>query len=858
MRLKIFLIAFNCCFIFAAAAQDQQIEEASFNSEPRASIKKGLFGRVVESKARKGIEAASVQVFELTRDSLGKSAENLIGGMLTQPNGDFNFIGLTLPDSFAIRVSAEGFAENEKIVAMDRTARANLGMDVGNIKLASEADMLGSVTVTAQKPTLQMGIDRKIFNVDKNITSTGGTAVDVMKNIPSVTVDVDGNVQLRNSSPQIFVDGRPTILTLEQIAADDIERVELITNPSAKFDAASSGGIINVVLKKNKRRGFNGIASAGVGIPGIYNGNLSLNLRQNKLNFFGSANYNRSGGVAKGESKRQNKSSGAITDYFNQQSENDRLRRFQNFRFGMDYFIDNRNTLTVTQSFVKGRFQNNENQNQQYLDVSRELYRSGLRNSDGHAQFKRSNSQLNYTHNFPRKGSELTADITYNKGNGFIRSLISNYYFLPDGTSEGKPSLVRNQGENSNDQLTIQTDLVYPITDDSKIEMGLRTFRQNNGNVYNVFSLNNNTEEKLPLSTNVRYNEAVHAAYTTYANKYKGIRFQVGLRAEYSKFDGELVDSASKFGYTLPAGAKNIFDGLFPSLYLTRELSEGNELQLNFSRRVRRPNFWQMNPFIDINDPLNITRGNPLLRPEYTNSFEFNYNHTYEHGNFLGVLYFRNNYNDITRYGDTITTAQYQQLNNAAIDKNAILNTFINAQFTNRMGAEFTLNHKIGNLEVIPNLNLQYKKVKAVIGDINLSNQGFNWESKLIFNYRVAPSITLLKNTSLQLSSNYRSQQVIPQGRNKESFVTDFAIKKEFMKNKAASITFAVNDVFNSNRFGQIYDTENFYQDSYRRWMVRNFKLNFSYRFGNRDINLFVQKDRRNRTGGEGKEVNSE
>ena len=192
--------------------------------------------------------------------------------MLTKPNGDFNFVNLALPDSFSVRITAQGFAENSKIVAMDRSDIANLGMDVGNIKLASEADLLGSVTVVAQRSALQMGIDRKIFNVDKNITSAGGTAVDVMKNIPSVTVDIEGNVLLRNSSPQIFVDGRPTILTLEQIPADDIERIELITNPSAKFDAASAGGIINVVLKKNKRLGINGMISAGIGTPGVRNG----------------------------------------------------------------------------------------------------------------------------------------------------------------------------------------------------------------------------------------------------------------------------------------------------------------------------------------------------------------------------------------------------------------------------------------------------------------------------------------------------------------------------------------------------------------------------------------------------------
>ena len=850
MRLKILLIAFVCLSFIRGWSQDQPVEETSFDAIPRASLNKGLFGKVVESKASKGVEAASVQVFAVLRDTAGQKYDSLIAGMLTKPNGDFNFIDLSLPDTFSVKVTAQGFAENEKTVVMDRSDKANLGMDVGNIKMASEADLLGAVTIVAQRPTLQMGIDRKIFNVDKNITSTGGTAVDVMKNIPSVTVDVEGNVQMRNSTPQIFIDGRPTILTLQQIAADDIERIELITNPSAKFDAASSGGIINVVLKKNKRAGINGIVSAGLGTPDIMNGNLSLNVRQGKLNFFGSANYNRSGGVAKSESKRQNKTQGVITDYFNQQSETDRLRRFQNFRFGMDYFIDNRNTITVSQNFVKGRFSNVEKQDQRFLDVDQQLTQIGARTSNGNAQFKRSNTQLNYTHNFPKKGMELTADVTYNAGNGFNRSLISNSYYNPDGSTALPDNFVRNSGENDNNQLTIQTDFVNPLSEDSRLEMGLRTFRQDNSNIYNAFSLNNATEVKLPLSTNVKYNESVHAAYVTYSNKWKGIRFQAGLRGEYSIFNGELVDSARKFGYKLPSKASEVFDGLFPSLYLTREISEGKEFQLNFSRRIRRPDFWQLNPFIDINDPLNIRQGNPQLRPEYTNSFELNYNQQYSNGNFLAVLYFRNNVADITQFSDTISAAQYQQLNNAAIDPNAILNTFINANFTNRMGAEFTLNQTFGKFEMIPNINLQYRKVKAVVGDFNLSNQGFNWETKLIFNYKFGSVPGVFKNTSLQLSANYESKEIIPQGRNKEQFESDFAIRKEFLKKKTAAVTFAVNDIFNTDRWGQIYDTENFYQDAYRRWNVRNFRMTFSYRFGKSDFK-FGQRDNKNNRGGD-------
>jgi len=389
-------------------------------------------------------------------------------------------------------------------------------------------------------------------------------------------------------------------------------------------------------------------------------------------------------------------------------------------------------------------------------------------------------------------------------------------------------------------------DYVNPISETSKIEIGARAFRNNNSNVLDAFSLNNGNELKLPLSTNVNYEETIFAGYATYSNVWKGIRYQAGLRAEQSAFNGRLVDSARKFGYTLPSDLGSIFDGLFPSLFLTKEIGEGQELQLNFSRRIRRPNFWQLNPYIDINDPLNISQGNPALKPEYTNSFELNYSKQYSKGSFLGVIYFHNNQDDITRYSDTITASQYSQLNSAAIEPNAILNTFINAQYTNRVGAEFTLQHKIGSFEIVPNLNLQYRTVKATYAKLNLNNQGFNWESKLNLNYKLVSRSAILNNASFQLSGQYESPRVIPQGRNKEQYQVDFAFRKEFMKKNAAAITFAVNDLFNTNRYGQIYDTENYYQDSYSRWNVRNFRFTFTYRFGDKDFKLLGNGKRDN------------
>jgi outer membrane receptor protein involved in Fe transport len=774
-----------------------QVEENQARNRPGGGGNTGkLFGKIVDEKTNKGIEAATVQLFL-------KSNNTLAGGMLTKPNGDFDISQVSLTDTFRLEISAIGYASQEIAITFDRGGKNGAGSpekDLGNIKMKADAKYLSSVTVVAAKPALQMGIDRKVFDVEKSLVSTGGTGIDVMRNIPSVSVDVDGNVLLRNSSPQIFVDGRPTILTLDQIPADNIERVELITNPSAKFDAASVGGIINVILKKNRKLGLNGIVSAGIGSPNIANGNLGLNWREGKLNFFVNGNYNQSGGRAKSETYRQNKDNGVIEDYFNQFAFTDRRRRFGSIRFGVDYFLDNRNTLSLSQNFVKGRFSHNEEQNQEYLNADQQPDHFGLRTSDGISHMNRSNTQLVFKHNFVESGKSLSADVNYNYGKGDDETNILNTYTNPDGSEYAFPNKVLNNGFNKNDQLTVQIDYVDPRGENDKLETGLRSYINDFTGSFNAFSLNNSVVTKLPLSNNYTYREMVNAAYITYSGKLWGIGYQAGLRAEYSKFDGELVDSSKKFGYQYPDQLDNIFNALFPSLYLSKSIGEGEEIQLNYSRRIRRPDFWQLNPFVDINDPFNIRQGNPNLKPEFTNSFEFNYNKTYTSGNFLGVLYFRNSQGDFTRYSDTITTEQYQQLNNAAVDPGAILNTFVNADYENDLGAELTLQQKIGkHLDITPTINMQYKKVKSAVNNTDLSNDGFNWESKLIINYRISSKSQLFDKFSFQLMGEYESPEVIPQGKRKEQYVADFGIRKDLLKNKA-TITFNINDVFNTRR----------------------------------------------------------
>jgi outer membrane receptor protein involved in Fe transport len=806
---------------------------------PSMSKPTGLvYGKIINEKTNKGLEAASVQIIKKVPDTVASmSRDSLIAGMLTPSNGNFSFDNIPFGDSITLLITAIGYTTIEQPIQLSPVPGTDsLEIDLGNFKIAQEAKVLKNITITSTRPAFQMGIDRKIFNVEKSLTAAGGTGIDVIKNIPSVTVDVEGNVQMRNASPQIFVDGRPTILTLDQIPADNIEQVELITNPSAKFDAATTAGIINVVLKKNKRVGFNGIVSISGGSPDILSSNLTLNMRQGKFNFFGSGNYHQTGGRADGRAFRQNKVNGLVENYFNQFSWNNRMRKFTSGRFGVDYFLDNRNTLTLSQNFVEGRFTNDEEQNQEYLNSNKTLERTGKRFSNGKNGFNRSSTRLNYTHKFLKPGKQLTADINYNSGSGDNNTGIVNSYLNNDGTPYSLPDHVRNNGNNENDQLTMQVDFVSPKGENTKFESGLRTFIQNNESVFNAYSIGPaGGETKLPLSSHYKFREVVNAFYFTYSNKINKFSYQAGLRAEQSKFDGELIDKGQKFGYDYPRNLSDLWEALFPSLFLTQSISEGQEIQINYTKRIRRPNFWQLNPFIDINDPVNLRQGNPLLRPEYTNSFEFNYNNTYKNGSFLGVIYYRNNRRDITQYSDTISAAQYQQLNNAAVDPNAILNTFINARSTNRLGADFTLQQKLSkNFDIVPNINMQYRKVNAAINNIDLSNQGFNWEAKLITNYKIgAKKSWLFKNLGFQLVGEYESPEVIPQGRRKEQYSVDFALRKDMFKENKGTLTFSINDVFNTNRFGTIYDTETFYQDSYRRWNVRNFRVTFTYKFGN-------------------------
>src|SRR5688500_5994504 len=335
-----------------------------------------MYGKIVESQTGKGIDAASVTLVQSRVDTATKKRKDvIISGMLTKANGEFSLENIPLFGQSKLKITAIGFKPFEQTVGFDVKMQPGADMsamlnaidkDLGNIKLEIDAQVLSNVTVVGSKPQFQLGIDRKIYNVEKDVIAAGGTAVDVMKNVPSLSVDLDGNVTLRNNAPQIFVDGRPTTMQLEQIPADAIESVEIITNPSAKYDASGgTSGILNIVLKKNKKVGYSGNVRTNIDSRGRVRAGADINIRQNKVNFFASGNFNQRKSIGSGTTNRT-----TFGKVLSQSSQNDKSEMQCLFGFGragFDYFISNRNTLTISGTMARGNM-NPFSQNDIYVD----------------------------------------------------------------------------------------------------------------------------------------------------------------------------------------------------------------------------------------------------------------------------------------------------------------------------------------------------------------------------------------------------------------------------------------------------------------------------------------------------------
>ncbi|HEY4935954.1 MAG TPA: outer membrane beta-barrel protein, partial [Puia sp.] len=588
-----------------------------------------FYGRIVDAKSNKGMDGTSAQLVMTIFDTATHSRrDSVIRGAITPSNGDFSFENLPVFGNYKLRLTAIGYKPIDQKVAFNfKDAQSadpdqRLGAadkDLGNIKMEIDPTVLQQVTVTADKPLITLGIDRKIYNVEKDISASGGTAVDIMKNIPSLAVDIDGNVTLRNAAPTIFVDGQPTTLTLDQIPADEIESVEIITNPGAKFDASGGvSGILNIIMKKNRRPGYNGALRAGIDKNGGYNAGGNINIKEGKFNFFLSGNYNHRKTISPGTIDRLT----FISDPEYQLHEVDSNVANSHFafaRFGMDFFLDNRNTFTISGTIVNGVSTPTTNSG----ITTDSLYSNGYSNSsftqrysNTTTDFNNKSGMISFKHNFPRSGEDWTANANYTRGTTSSVNPITSYLYDIPGGPLSSIYIQQTNSSGNNEFITAQTDYTNPFTEKSKLEAGGRIAVRNISNLnnfYTVDSAGNQVYQPL-LSSNYTYHDQVLAGYIQYSNTVGKLGFQLGLRAENSSYLGSNSyaekDAGSPGGLkdTLGTFSNNYPVSLFPSVFLTDKLNEDQSLQLNYTRRIDRPGFLQLSPYTDYSDSLNLSR----------------------------------------------------------------------------------------------------------------------------------------------------------------------------------------------------------------------------------------------------------
>ncbi|WP_418359874.1 TonB-dependent receptor domain-containing protein [Sphingobacterium detergens] len=797
-----------------------------------------LSGQLIDLQG-KPIAQASVNLLRVIHDqSTGKEREILFKSTSSLENGKFSFTALSTNDKWKLKISSVGYTAKDIAVEYGSDSKV-LDKDLGAITLENDNRKLDEVTVTGRKALLEMDIDKKVYNVEKNIVAAGGTAIDVMRNMPSVQVDIDGNVKLRNAAPTIFVDGKPTTLTPDQIPADVIEKIEIITNPSAKYDASGSmAGILNIILKKNKKTGYNGMVTLGADRFGGTNFMGSLNLRQNKFNISLTGMNMRMRTNTEGDSYRSSTIDG-VNSIVNQDIEGKTKGMISFGRLGLDYDLSPRTTVSVAGIFVEGKFRPNEN-----TMITTESQGNSNRISESERSFKPRGLQAGLVQKFKTEGEELTADFNYfggtNKSNG---TYTTNYL---DNSGIIGSQIQKNIGSGDNKFMTVQADYVKPFKNGMKLETGVRA------QINKLKNLNSNTlkardedeyKDISAASANYDNKNTVYAAYASLGGNLKDwVSYKIGLRVENSTYDGELINTNQKFHNNYPVS-------LFPSLFLSKKLTEKDQLQMSVTRRVNRPNFFQLIPFVDYTDSLNITRGNPDLVPEFTTSGELSYSRTHGKGTFLASVYYKYTTNLITRY---LT----QELN-PITNKMDFINTYINANSSKNYGAEFTYTNNLKKWwDLTADLNFYNSKIEiddktpsegmwTVFGKLNNTfNLKKNWNLQLAFEYQGKTNMPVTQNQTFGPPMN--QAQSSSQGYIKPFYGIDFAIKKSFLKNQAASVTLAVNDIFRTRGNTIVSSGDGFYQEYYRLSNPQLVKLNLSYRFGKMDMNMFKKNKNQN------------
>ena len=753
-------------------------------------------------------------------------------GASSDAEGKFHFKNVKF-GTYTLTLSFVGYKEVRKQVELNEK---NHTISFAALYMKEDATTLNEVQVTGQRSAMKLEVDRKSFDVAGMVTSAGLSASELLEQVPSVEVDNDGNVSLRgNTSVEVWINGRSSGLTsdnqaqvLQQLPAESIERIEVIDNPSAKFSAEGSAGIINIILKKDRKAGYYGSVQVGANTRGGANTSLSLNYNSSKFDAFLNVGYRHMENSGKNESEQDNLVDGIAKSYERHYTENSQLGNNLFSRAGFTWHADEKNDLGLTGMFMTGKRKSSSSTPYYYGDYTEAgeiLNHTRLRNNSSNNPMRFAFIEFNYRHLFSEKHFiDFTASHVNMRmdNNNFYQDSIwyEDEAIDPHSSYQSRPMKVRNHHSD------IKLQYENAINDKVKLEAGYNGSFSHESSPQESFEADNwygigLTEDKAYFNRFV-YDNDIHALYASLSYKFNKLSIMAGLRGEYWRINTESLNWQQEHGEAeKDKPFKKDYFQLFPSLFMSYQITQSQQLQLNYTRRLRRPWGGELNSFRNTSDASIISFGNPLLTPEFSNSFSLNYLKTWEQHSVLVSAYYRP------------TTDVIQRVNYRNTSDNLMYRTPENVAKSTATGVEITAKNKLWKiLDLTTNVNLYHYKLDAF--SYNIEGQTVNGEAQdnFTWNARIMAALRLPYDISVQVTGTYNSRQVITQGHRPASYVVDMGVRKNFL-NRMFTLSVNCRDLLNSRKWESYTNSDTFsrYQLNRRRSRTVNFTL--TWNFGN-------------------------
>ncbi|MFL5740743.1 MAG: TonB-dependent receptor domain-containing protein [Flavisolibacter sp.] len=770
----------------------------------------------VTDGAQKTIESATISLLRQKDSSAVKFS-------VADKNGNFVFEDIT-SGRYMVSVTAVGhqIAFSEKF----ELSSSRPSIQLHNIELVPQSKILGGVVITAKKPFIEQKIDRMVINVESSVTSAGSSALEVLEKSPGVTIDKDGNISLKGKQGvMVMMDGRPAYLSgadlvnyLKGLPASAIDQIEIMTNPSSKYDAAGNSGIINIKSKKNRQAGFNGSVTMnyGQGVYAKWNNSINLNYRTGKVNIFANANFNKGNNFQQLDILRKFKdpSTGDVTAIFEQTSHMHNHNEFSNLKLGADYFLSKKTTLgVVTSGFINpGTFTSS---NTSYLQNNKNVVDSIVHaESIDQSKWKNGSVNLNFRHQFDSTGRELTSDLDYIAYRSSNMQNFTNITFDPDWTQR-HTEVLRGDLPVKVNIYSAKIDYAQTIAKNIKFETGVKSSFVNTDNHAYYYNVTGNGETVDYSKTNhFLYKENINAAYVNLNRQYKKIGVQLGLRYENTSYSGKQYGNPTQ----PDSSFSKTYGNLFPTAFVSYQASKNNQFTMSFGRRIDRPAYQDLNPFLFFLDKYTYQAGNPFLKPQFTNNVEvshiykniltttLNYSHTVDYMN--ETFEQAKDANGNLGYATIVRNGNIGKRDAAGISVNAQLTA--SKWWTAMLYSNFNYNKFQGRL----NGNGEYIDVAA-------SNLLFNANNQFKFK----------KGWSAELSGFYRTKGVDGQIIIQPLGQVSAGVAKQLMKNKA-TLKLNVRDIFHTNKATGDIHFQNTEAHFVNTRDSRVATLSFTYRFG--------------------------